>query len=106
MNTLEQQTERFQNLPSDFQKALSTFDYDHRLNLIQKKHKLHIDQAVSLEKIMSDIIFGDIKSLELTNEIERKLNLNRESAVEMALDINEAILAPMREHIKEIQNSQ
>lgn len=106
MNTLEQQAERFQNLPIDFQQALSGFDYDHRLGVIHKKYKLHIDQSVSLEKIMSDIIFGDQRSLELTTAIAEELRLPREQAIEIALDLNTTILEPIKSAIREIQNKE
>ncbi len=105
MNTLEQQAERFSNLPTDFQKALSSFDYDHKLGLIHKKYKLHIDQSVSLENIMSDIIFGDQRSLELTSAIENELRLPRETAIEIALEINRNILVPIKDAIKVIQDT-
>ncbi len=105
MNTLEQQAERFSNLPTDFQKALSSFDYDHRLGLIHKKYKLHIDQSVSLEHIMSDIIFGDQRSLELTSAIEHELRLPRETSIEIALEINRNILVPIKDAIKIIQGA-
>lgn len=105
MNTLEQQAERFSNLPTDFQKALSSFDYDHKLGLIHKKHKLHIDQSVALENIMSDIIFGDQRSPELTSAIEHELRLPRETAIEIALEINRDILVPIKEAIKVIQDA-
>jgi hypothetical protein len=105
MNTLEQQTERFNTLPEDFQNALSTFDYDHRLGLIHKKYKLHIDQSVTLEKIMSDIIFGDQRSLELTSAIEKELRLSREVSIEIAHEINRNILVPIKDMIKVIQDT-
>lgn len=106
MNTLEQQTERFNSLPTDFQKVLSVFDYDHRLGLIHKKYKLHIDQSVVLENIMADIIFGTERSVRLTTDIEEKLRLTREKAVEIALDINETILKPIRVLIQQNQDTE
>jgi hypothetical protein len=105
MNTLEQQVERFRNLPTDFQEALSSFDYDHKLGSIHKKYKLHIDQSVSLENIMSDIIFGDQRSIELTSTIEHELRLPRETAIEIALEINRNILVPIKDTIKVIQGA-
>lgn len=104
MNTLEQQTERFETLPTDFQQVISLFDYDHRLGLIHKKYKLHIDQSVSLEKIMSDIIFGDLRSIQMADLVQTELRLDRETAINIALDINETILNPIREAIKKVQD--
>ena len=106
MNTLEQNTARFTLLPVDIQEAIKLFDYDHRLQKVHKKHKLHIDQSVALEALLADIIFGDMKSLELTNNIEKDLRIERSLAAEIALEINSDIILPLREKIKEVQETE
>ncbi len=103
MNTLEEMTERFALLPVNIQEAITAFDYDHRLQKIHKKYKLHIDQSVQLETLLANIIFGDMKSTELTTHVERDLRLTRDKAVEISLEINNDILLPLREKIKETQ---
>ncbi len=104
MNSLEQQTERFAILPPDFQEAIRNFDYDKRLQQIDKKFRLHIDQLVALETALANIVFGELKSMELTSYIETNLRVNREKASEIALDVNENILMPLREKIKLTQD--
>ncbi len=106
MNTLEQNTARFALLPADIQEAIKLFDYDNRLQKVHKKHKLHIDQSVALEALLADIIFGDMKSIELTNTIEHDLRMERGTAAEIALEINSTIILPLREKIKEVQETE
>ncbi len=105
MNTLEQMTERFELLPVSIQDAIKAFDYDHRLQKIHKKYKLHIDQSVTLESLLANIIFGDIKSTDLTSHVAHDLRIDREKAVEISLEINNDILLPLREKIKETQSN-
>lgn len=105
MNTLEQATERFEQLPADIQDAIHAFDYDKRLQKIHKKYKLHIDQSVALETIMADIVFGDMKSTELTNRLVSDLRIDHDTASTIALEINTEILIALREKIKETDKS-
>lgn len=103
MNTLEKATERFAKLPSDFQEAISSFDYDKKLHAIHEKFKLHIDQSFALENTVADVIFGDIHSTEMSRLLEHGLHTTREQADEMSMEINDKILLPIREAIKSQQ---
>lgn len=103
MNSLEQLTGRFSKLPINTQEAIKVFNYDYRFQKIHKKYKLHIDQSVTLESLVADIIFGDLKSLELTDKIEKELRIDRGIAVEIALEINKELILPLREEIKKVQ---
>lgn len=106
MNTLEQMTGRFEKMPIDIQEAIKAFDYDHRLQKIHKKHKLHLDQSVLLESILADIVFGDMKSTELTTQVTDKLRIDRSVGAEIAIEINSEIILPLREKIKEVQEAE
>jgi len=103
MNTLEHMTERFELLPEDLQEAIRTFNYDQRLHQIQKKFTLHIDQSVSMEKAMADIVFGDLKSIELTSVLHNELRIDHQKAIELALTLNSEVILPLREHLQKLQ---
>lgn len=103
MNTLERMTDKFNTLPFDFQEAIRTFDYDLRLNAISKKHRLHIDQLVHLEKAMSDVVFGDLKAKDLNNTLISEMHIEQTLVNEITIDLNKEILIPLREHIRNIQ---
>lgn len=100
MNSLEQATERFAKLPIGFQEAIKNFDYDHKLAEIHRKYKLHIDQSFALEKSVADLIFGDIKSSDLVTKLKHDLHTTHEQAEQIAFEINDHILLPIREKIK------
>jgi hypothetical protein len=101
MNSLERAAERFAKLPPGFQRAIIGFDYDKRLAAVQQKFKLHIDQAFMLEKNLADIVFGDAHSTTLTKSLERDLHTTQEQAEQISHDINEHVLLPLREVLKE-----
>lgn len=103
MNTLEQMTEKFALLPEDFQEAIRTFDYDKRLQNVSNKFKLHIDQLVVLEQSMADIVFGDMRATNLPETLSNGLRISREQANEISIEINSAILVPLKDHIKSTQ---
>ena len=94
--------EGFQKLPNDFQKAITASDYDNCLETITKKHKLHIDQAESLESLLAKILFGEVEPEDVISEIKSKVNLSKEEAVEIAKEINQTIVLPIKENLKSL----
>lgn len=104
-NSIETQTERFTLLPDDARTAIQTFDYDTALKDIHSTHKLHIDQAASLEKAVADVIFGDMHTNQLVSYIEKELRLDPGKAIELALDVNAKILLPIQENMRKIQTT-
>lgn len=105
MNSLEQSAERFIKLPPLFQEAIRSFDYDKKMSGITQKHSLHIDQAFQLEKIVADVVFGDIHSNDMVKKMQQELHTTKELANEVAIDVNGIILVPLRELIKSMQSS-
>ena len=87
-NSIERNKERFDSLPQDFQRAIRTSDYDLELATIAKKYKLHIDQSANLEETLAKFIFGEIESSDLISEMESKVNIPRDTAVEMVKEID------------------
>ena len=93
----------FMDLPSDVQKVIRDFKYDEALRAIHSRHKLHIDQAASLEKETARIIFGDARSHELLGNIQKELRIDPKLAQEITLDINNTILKPLQASMKSMQ---
>ncbi|MDQ5912529.1 MAG: hypothetical protein QG568_744 [Patescibacteria group bacterium] len=102
-NSIELITERFNLLPDDAQSAIKQFDYDTALKEIHQSYKLHIDQASSLEKAVADVIFGELETADLLPFLQTELRLTPEIAMQLTLDVNKKILAPIQEKMKEIQ---
>ncbi len=102
-NSLEQMSEKFQQLPDDAQIAISQFDYDKALRDVHMKYKLHIDQASSLEKAVASVVFGEIRPQTLIQIIQSELRLDAELSKSIAFDINQSILLPIQELMRNIQ---
>jgi hypothetical protein len=102
-NSIEQITERFALLPEDAKKAIHDFDYNGALKQIHDTHKLHIDQAAALEKIVADILFGDTHSTQIIGLLQKDLRLDTEKATQIAVEVNTKILLPIQEKMREIQ---
>ena len=105
-NSLIKMKDRFVLLPEDAQGAISQFDYDTALRDLQLKHKLHIDQAYSLEKDVADVVFGDKKASDLILHLAQDLHLTEELAKTIAFDVNTTILRPIQDLMKKIQTEE
>ena len=105
-NSLVKTKDRFDLLPEDAQEAISQFDYDTALRDMQLKHKLHIDQAYSLEKDIADVVFGDKKASELIHHLALDLHLTEELAKTIAFDVNSTILRPIQDLMKKVQTEE
>ena len=103
--SIERNTDKFNNLPEDYQEAIRTSDYDNQLALITKEHKLHIDQSAVLEKILAQLIFGEIQPENMISEIEDKIYVSQTEAKIMTTELNQLIIKPIKENLKNIQTS-
>ena len=103
-NSIERNTEKFKALPQDFQEAIRTSDYDLGLETTTKKHKLHIDQSAVLEDLLAKFIFGEIESSHLITEMESKSSITREQSTEIAKEIDELVITPIRQNLQKIQS--
>lgn len=101
-NSLELKAQ-FELLPEDAKNAIRQFEYDKKLREIHDSYKLHIDQTYSLEKAVSDVIFGEIEPNQLISFLKDELRLNPETATQLGSDINTKILLPIQNNMREIQ---
>ena len=101
--SIERNTDKFNNLPEDYQEAIRTSDYDNQLALITKEHKLHIDQSATLEKILAELIFGEIKPENMISEIVERLFVSQAEAKTITIELNQLIIKPIKENLKNIQ---
>ena len=101
--SIERNTGKFQSLPDDYQEAIRTSDYDNQLSVIAKEHKLHIDQSAVLEKILAQLIFGEIQPGLMISVIEEKLSVSQNEAQIITTELNQSIIKPIKENLKNIQ---
>ena len=101
--SIERNTEKFNQLPKDFQEAIRMSDYDNSFSIIAKKHKLHIDQSAKLETILANLIFGELSSEKIISTIVDEINISKEEAVEIATEMNQMMIIPIKDNLKSIQ---
>ena len=101
--SIERNTEKFIKLPLDYQEAIKSSDYDNALDTITKEHKLHIDQSAELEYLLAKLIFGEIKAEDMISKMENVLNISNIEATKLATELNQKIIKPIKENLKDIQ---
>ncbi|MEI6553079.1 MAG: hypothetical protein WCO09_00765 [bacterium] len=101
--SIERNTDRFNKLPNDYQEAIKTSDYDNQLSIIAKEHKLHIDQSATLEKVLAELIFGEIKPEHMVSEVSTRLSIPTTEAKTLTIELNQLIIKPIKENLKKIQ---
>lgn len=102
-NSLETKPQ-FEMLPEDAKTAIREFEYDKILKEIHDSYKLHIDQAYSLEKAVSGVIFGEIETHSLVLFLKNELRLASETALQLSQDINTKILLPIQSKMKALES--
>jgi restriction endonuclease len=100
--TQEQIDAMFAELPSDVKDAMSSVDTVHVMADIQKKYNLHIDQAGELSTDAALLMVGAIKPQEFIGQIESQAHIPRETAKQIAAEVNEKIFRPVRESLMQI----
>lgn len=103
--SIERNTEKFNALPLDYQEAIRTSDYDNKLAIVTKEHKLHIDQSAVLEVLLAKLIFGEIESKDIISKMENSLNITNPEAAHLANELNELVIKPIKENLKNIQTN-
>lgn len=99
-NTQAQLKELFDLLPKPIQKAITSVDIQQKLRAAANTHKLHLDQWEKLENEVMMALFG-LKPIEkLEENIQNSLGVSAERAVELAGDVSEIVLAPIRQELE------
>ena len=98
--------DKFESLPEDFKQAIEESLYDETLINISKKHKLHIDQSANLEILLAKIVFDEIRPEEIIQKIENEVQISKTEALDLAKDIDEEIIKPIKVNLMKIQTGE
>lgn len=90
---------RFELLPENLKKIITSSDYQMQLFDIAKKHKLTYDKLGQLEIETTMVLIGMTPPDEYKNDIQEQLSLTGSELDLLVTDINEAILKPIRENL-------
>lgn len=100
--TTAQLHEILKGLPPDVNEAIGSVDYIDTLMGMEKKYRLHIDQADALGNEIYKLMLGLIPPQEFIGQIETNARIPRETAKLIAAEVNEKIFRPVRESLMQI----
>lgn len=100
--TTAQLHEILKELPPDVNEAIGSVDYIDTLMSMEKKYRLHIDQADALGNEIYKLMLGLIPPQEFIGQIETSAHIPRETAKLIAAEVNEKIFRPVRESLIQI----
>ena len=100
--TIEEIEERFNSLPQDVQQAINSIDTTRKVSKIGQDYRLHFDQIQSLAASIGYLMLGFLKPSEFVYDLSREAHLPESVATEIAKEVNEKILRPIKERLREV----
>ena len=95
--------DRVKQLPLDLREGILNVDFLSALREIQVKNKLHIDQGAGMEELTYKLILGDLEEGGYVNNLEEMIHVDNQTANNIAADVNEKILQPIREEVQVLE---
>jgi len=96
---------QFEHLPKPVQKAILSSHIEANLQVLAKKHQLHLDQWVRLENEVMMVLLGLRTITTLAEHIEAQTHITREAAMNLSTDISVTIFDPIRQELeRELEN--
>ena len=100
--TPEQIKEKYDSLPEDIKKAVTSVDTTDALIEIGEKYKLHVDKMGELLDETTLVMVGLESTKNFVNEIRNRLEISQDLAENIVKDVNNKILLKVRESLKKI----
>lgn len=101
--TPEQIHERFESLPDDIQTVISAPETAELIESIGRNRGLRIDKIGALIEYSGLIMLGFIKSNEFVNNLAWELQISKEQAESLAVDIDSRVFSRMRSSLRQVQ---
>ena len=93
-------------LPKNVQEAITRSGYQKKLYAIGTKHNLQVNQMASLEEVTMKFITGAISPTKYENDVGLATELSATAVSDIAKEVNEIILVPIREYMQEQERKQ
>jgi hypothetical protein len=93
--------ERFATLPKVVQDAITSADVQKHLRNLAEGHKLHVDQWQVLENNVMLTLLGFQPVAELTQHLQKDLEVTEEVAAELATNISTIVFSPIRSEMEQ-----
>lgn len=100
INLKETLAQRFKELPSPVQQAITSSDVEKRLRELATQHRLHVDQWDGLENEVMLALLGFEHPQDLEKNLAAVLGSDGESIKNIAQDINRIVFEPIREELE------
>ncbi len=100
--TAEQIQKKFESLPEDVKKAVSSVDTTDTLIDIGEKYKLHVDKMGELVDETTLVMLGFKPTSGFVNSVKSRLGISQEVAEGVVKDVNEQILVKVRESLRKM----
>lgn len=94
---------RYDSLPKDIQEAINSNDVMKKLQDIGAKNSLLLDRVGNLEDLVIRIMLGLDKTDDFVENVEEKLGVSTDEAIQIATDVNIAIFLPIRDSLMKLQ---
>ncbi len=85
------------NIPGDLNRAIQTSEIPERLMAIGKRYGLTLEQIGNLEKIVMDVLHGNMHPRDFVGVVEEILGIEDDNLISVARDANLEIFLPVRE---------
>lgn len=92
--------ERMAQLPADVRAAVESAELGEKVAAISTAHKLHIDQAETLNIEVYLVMLGLKDAGEFTDRLASEVHIPKDEAAKIAADVNAQIFNPIRESLK------
>ena len=100
--TSEEIQTRFEKLPAEVQKAVTSSDVNAKIEAIGKKYQLHVDQLGELVDEVGLVMLGLQKSSFFIDDLCSRLSITRDVARSIGSDINEDIFSLIKAHLMDM----
>lgn len=92
--------EHFNTLPKVVQNAITSSNVEEKMQIVAKKHNLHLDQWIPLENEVMMTLLGIQPIDKLAANIAQETNIPMEMAETIAQDASEIIFEPIRKELE------
>lgn len=101
--TPEMISEKFNSLPVDMQEAISSDQVSQHLETLGLKYKLRVDRMGDMIDEVGLVMLGFKKSSAFIDSLVHRLDIDRETAESLAIDIDNDVFRKIRESLREVQ---
>ncbi len=101
--TPEEIKARFESLPEDMQAAVTSDSVIEHIKQIAEKYSLRIDKTDRLIQEVALIMLGFQKGNEFVQNLQRQLEVTRETAESIAVDVDSKVFDSIRDSLKSVQ---